>query len=223
MTDDKFVDLKKVLPSNPNILQKRKYFNSAVLVPIIKVNDEYNLLFELRAKGINQEGEICFPGGGFEKNKDFSFKDTAIRETVEELGIKKEDIEIIGSMDTLLTPYGVTVDSYVGYIHTDFNEIRNYDKKEVEEIFIVPVSFFVNNPPQLYKVNVEINPIETDKDGNKKLLLPVDELGLPKRYANIWNVYKHDVYVYKWKNYAIWGITANIINELVYLVTSDEL
>ena len=44
---------------------------SAIVIPIIKVNDELHILFEVRALSLNnQPGEICFPGGKIEKNED---------------------------------------------------------------------------------------------------------------------------------------------------------
>jgi 8-oxo-dGTP pyrophosphatase MutT (NUDIX family) len=221
MHDDIVKNLKNKLPKCPNILKKRYYYNSAVLIPFIKVKGEYCLLFELRAQGIHQDGEICFPGGRFEKGKDLSFADTAIRETVEELGIPQSVIEIIGQMDTLITPYGVTVDSFPAIIHTEFNNITNYDRKEVAEIFTVPLSFFINNKPDIYKVNVKITPYAEDETGNKIELLPVNEIGLPKRYNNTWHSQKHPVVVYKYNQYVIWGITANLIEEMIYLMVNE--
>lgn len=218
-----FQELKKKLPVCPNVLKKRNYFNSAVLIPLIWDNDEICLLFELRAMGINQEGEICFPGGRFEKGKDKSFLDTAVRETVEELGINKKDIEIIGQMDTLITPYGVTVDSYVAVINCDFENIINYDKREVAAIFKVPLSFFINNKPKEYKVNVNITPYAEDENGKLIQLLPVNEIGLPSKYNNTWHSQKHPVIVYKYSDYVIWGLTANLIDELVYTICNSEL
>ncbi|MFH0735249.1 MAG: CoA pyrophosphatase [bacterium] len=206
------------LPKNPNILKKRLYFNSAVIIPIIKDNGQYCFLFELRAKGIHQEGEICFPGGRYESDIDKSFLDCAIRETVEELGISKDVIQVLGGMDTLITPYGVTVDSFPAFLNIDFKDIVNYDKKEVEEIFTIPISFFINNKPATYSVRVEITPFITDENGNNVTLVPVLELGLPPRYSKTWHSKKHPVLAYKTDKYIIWGITANLIHEAVYLM-----
>lgn len=213
--------LKKNLPKCPNILKKRYYFNSAVLIPLIEEHNELYLLFELRAKGIHQEGEICFPGGRYEKNIDKSFLETAVRETKEELGILEQDIEIIGQMDTLITPYGVTVDSFIAKLGCKFNDIKNYDQSEVEEIFIVPLSFFINTKPEIYKVSVKIIPYAEDENGAKIPLLPVNEIGLPKKYNDIWHNQYHPVIVYKYKKYVIWGITANLVEELVYLLKKN--
>ncbi len=216
-----FETIKTRLPKCPNILKKRYYFNSAVLIPLIEENGELCLLFELRAKGIHQEGEICFPGGRHEKNIDKNYLETAVRETVEELGILERDIEIIGQMDTLITPYGVTVDSFVAKLSCKLDDIKNFDKSEVEEVFTVPLSFFINTKPDIYKVSVKITPYAEDDNGVKIPLLPVNEIGLPKKYNDVWHSQRHPVIVYKYKEYVIWGITANLVEELVYLLKGN--
>ena len=54
------------LPKHPNVLGISRFFNSAVLIPLVKIDGEYNLIFQKRAANIRQGGDICFPGGGFE-------------------------------------------------------------------------------------------------------------------------------------------------------------
>ena len=56
-----FEKLISVLPKYPGVLGKEEYFNSAVLIPLVLINKEYNFLFEKRAASIRQGGEICFP------------------------------------------------------------------------------------------------------------------------------------------------------------------
>ena len=94
MKKDNLKKLISNLPKYPNILGRERFFNSAVLIPLIKIKGEYHLLFQKRAATIRQGGDICFPGGGFEIGVDKSFKDTALRETFEELGIQKKDIKV---------------------------------------------------------------------------------------------------------------------------------
>ena len=36
---------------------------SAVLVPLVRQNGEYCLLYEIRSAAVRQPGEVCFPGG----------------------------------------------------------------------------------------------------------------------------------------------------------------
>ncbi len=212
--------LKSKLPVHPGILRKEEYFNSAVLIPLVLINDEYNFLFEKRAAGIRQGGEICFPGGEFDPLIDSSYKDTAIRETFEELGLEKERISIIGNLDTLIGPMGVTVDSFLGVLTLLDISLIKFDKDEVEEIFLIPVSYFLKNQPEKYHVRLEINPTDIDKNGERVDTLPVKELKLPDRYSKTWRGRKHQVLVYKTSKGIIWGITASLIYEIVNKFTS---
>ena len=215
MNKDDLDNLKIKLPAVPGILGKEEYFNAAVLIPLVMINGEYNFLFEKRAAHIRQGGEICFPGGEFDTGIDSSYRDTAIRETIEELGIRKEDISIHGILDTLIGPMGVTVDSFIGTLNITGITALNFDREEVEKIFTIPVSFFMENEPEIYHTRMEINPTDIDKNGEKIFILPARELQLPERYSNIWRGRKHKVYVYKTTEGVIWGITAALINDII--------
>ena len=207
--------LKENLPSKPGILRRDEYFNSAVLIPLIFIDDEYHFLFEKRAVDIRQGGEICFPGGEVDKDSDKNFKATAVREAVEELGIYKSKIKIIGILDTLVGPMGVTVDSVIGEIKIkNINELK-IDKKEVEKIFTVPVSFFQHKHPDTYNLRVEVHSSYTEKDGKIIELFPAKQLNLPERYHGKWQVRNQKVFVYKTAGEVIWGITAILVHELV--------
>lgn len=213
-----FLDIAKLksnLPKTPGILNKNKYFNSAVLIPLIFFDGEYSLLFEKRAADIRQGGEICFPGGEFDPLHDSSFLDTAIRETVEETGIDKAAIDLIGQLDTFIGPMGVTVDSFIAIINiTNINDLP-FDKNEVEKLFTIPISFFINNQPEKYYVKLKFHPEEIDKNGNTVITFPAENLKLPSRYSKPWQGKKHEIFVYKTNNGIIWGITAELIREVI--------
>lgn len=207
--------LKSNLRKTPGILKKEKYFNSAVLIPLIFLNGEYSLLFEKRAAGIRQGGEICFPGGEFDPLFDHNFLDTAIRETVEETGIDKASIDLIGQLDTFIGPMGVTVDSFIAIINIPNINNLSFDKNEVEKLFTVPISFFVNTQPDKYFVKLKFHPEEIDKNGNTVITFPAEELKLPSRYSKPWHGRKHEIFVYKTNGEIIWGITAELIREII--------
>ena len=42
---------------------------SAVLVPLVRQDGEYCLLYEIRSANVRQPGEVCFPGGKREAGK----------------------------------------------------------------------------------------------------------------------------------------------------------
>lgn len=222
MNSEELKKLIKNLPTVPGILRKNDFFNSAVVIPFVLKNGEYYLLFEKRAANIRQGGEICFPGGEYDPKLDKNFTETAVRETVEELGIDINKINVLGILDTLIGPMGVTVDSCLATLDIkDINEL-NIDNTEVEKVFIIPVSFFQDNPPQIYHVQLVVHPHYTDENGNLVNLLPSRELELPERYNQPWRAGKRKIYVYKLKEGVLWGLTAALVREVVYRLKEIE-
>ncbi len=211
-------DLNKLienLPEVPGILRKDEFFNSAVIIPFVLIEGEYHLLFEKRAANIRQGGEICFPGGEYDPKLDKNFTETAVRETVEELGIAIEKIKVLGILDTLIGPMGVTVDSCIGILDINSIDELDFDESEVESVFLVPVSWFQNNPPEEYFVQLVVHPHYTDEKGNVVQLLPSQELELPDKYNRPWRAGKRKIYVYKLKEGVLWGLTAALVREIV--------
>jgi 8-oxo-dGTP pyrophosphatase MutT (NUDIX family) len=203
------------LPKNPNVLGRNRFFNSAVLIPLVKINKEYHLIFQKRAAHIRQGGDICFPGGKYEEGVDKNFKETALRETNEELGIQKKDIKILGQLDTYVAPIGAIIEPFVGRVKKKAVENMVIDKNEVERTLLIPLSFFKDNEPLEYTLSHEIQPFRIDENGNKEVLFPVDELGLPEIYRKPWGNKRHKIWVYKYDGEVIWGITSVIIRELL--------
>jgi len=208
------------LANSSEILGKDKYFNSAVLVPIVEIDNKFHFLFEKRANHIRQGGEVSFPGGEFDIKKDQGLRQTALRETVEELGIPSEKIKIIGRVGTLVAPMGVTVDAFVCLLLVQSLDELKIDTDEVEKVFAVPIEHFLKKKPDEYTVKLEIHPSYVDEKGKQVELLPVQKLGLPERYSKPWKNGFHRVLVYNSTEEIIWGITAEIVFELCRMITS---
>lgn len=208
----------KKLPKNPNILGRKKYFNSSVIIPLVIIDNQYYLLFQKRAENIRQGSEICFPGGGYDEKLDKSPLDTAIRETTEELGIKKDDIKILGNFHTLVAHMGAIVDPFLGILKIDKIDDLKINKTEVESVFTLPLSYFIDNKPEKHSIRVEVQPYYTDSNGEKVILLPAEELGLPNRYQKPWGTNNHKLLLYKTEFGPIWGLTAELIYELISLI-----
>lgn len=222
MQEAHVLELKEKLSKGPGILGRDQYANSAVLVPLVTVEGEEHLLFEKRAQHIKQGSEICFPGGHFDKKCDSSFLDTALRETREELGIDPNSVDIIGQLDTLVSPRGVIVEIFLGSVELrDLSELE-LDRSEVGEAFTVPLSWFIENPPEIYHNRVEIQSSFVDEQGNEQILLPVEKLGLPSLYKRNRSEWMPRVIVYKREPDIIWGLTAAIVHNLVTKVLPCE-
>jgi len=205
---NKLEKLKLNLPKTPGILGKEEYFNSAVLIPLLHIGNEYHLLFEKRAPNIKQGGEICFPGGKIEKGE--TAEQTALRETFEEIGIPPEQINIIGKTDLLFGPRGVLVEPIVAEIKSDNFSRLKLQKSEVEKVFTVPLSYFEKNTPEHFKIHSTIKHKSYNSKGEEEKLIPENNTTY---YQNI-----RDVLVYKTKGEIIWGITAKLVYEIIKLV-----
>ena len=100
----------------------------AVLLPLIEVENETHILFEVRSMSLRrQPGEICFPGGKIDP-EDLDQKQCAIRETSEELGINEEDIVDVIPLDFMLSTTNNIIYPFIGTITTPKRLIPIYLK-----------------------------------------------------------------------------------------------
>ncbi|HEU5139220.1 MAG TPA: CoA pyrophosphatase [Bacillales bacterium] len=187
-----------------NILGHEKAMHSAVLVPLLRRNNEWHVLFEVRSHDLKrQPGEICFPGGRVEP-QDEDDRETAVRETCEELQIPKERLEILGPLDILVQSQNFFIYPYVGIIEEDTTIHPN---EEVEEIFTVPLSWFRENKPELHHLDMKIKP---DQD------FPFELIPNGKNYN--WRGRRMPEYFYIYKEWVIWGLTARILRHFLEFV-----
>lgn len=218
MTNLTLENITLALTNSSEVLGKDKYFNSAVIIPLLEIENKFHILFEKRSNHIRQGGEVSFPGGEFDSKKDQTLRQTALRETTEELGIPTDKIKIIGKLGTLVAPMGVTVDPFVGFLQIkDLTELV-IDKNEVEKVFSVPVEYFLKKKPEEYTVKLEVHPSYVDEKGKEVELLPVQKLGLPARYSKPWRNGFHRIFVYNSTEEVIWGITAEIVYEFCRMI-----
>ncbi|MFZ3101565.1 MAG: CoA pyrophosphatase [Desulfitobacteriaceae bacterium] len=219
MRKEQIVKLKDVLlPLVTKIQGSEENYKSAVLVLLVLLNDEYHLVFQKRALSIRQGGEICFPGGHYDPKIDSDFEHTALRETVEELGIAEGKLNIVGKLHNVFTSSGAIIYPYVGIADIQDKAEITLDKREVEYIFTVPVAYFEKNKPEVYQVCLKNFPSFVDEKGNEITTFPARELGLPEKYTKPWGDRKSQIYVYKVQGEIIWGATAKIIYEFIQRV-----
>lgn len=191
------------------IIQKDKATNLetmskfAVIVPLIEIDDELNVIFELRAKDMKtQPGEVSFPGGRLEEGE--SFKQAAIRETMEELNIPRDSIEVLGELDYLISYSNMVIHSFLGTISgvTVDNMLPN--PGEVDHLFTIPLKFFLENEPNGYYLEIET---KYNKEFPYNLIPNGKDYNFRKQ--------KRTIYFYEYEGYIIWGFTASMIKNFI--------
>ena len=195
----------KVKDRVPEVMDNRSFSKFAILLPLIEKDGEIHILFEVRSHQLrSQPGEICFPGGRIDK-EDESEKDAAVRETVEELGIANEQISDIFPLDYIVSPFGMIVYSFAGIIDADVEFRPN--PPEVDSLFTVPLSFFLEKDPKVYRVNFDIQPEES---------FPYDLIAGGENYN--WRTRQVDEFFYLYEDKVIWGLTAKILTHFMEII-----
>jgi len=129
-------------------------------------------------------GQISFPGGKNENGE--TMKETALRETEEEIGLKKESITILGELSQVyIPPSNFLITPFIGYI--DYTPSFKVQEREVDYILEIPLKQLMNDD------NVKIKKIPLTKYAktNMQMEAPYFELN------------KH----------IVWGATAVVLSE----------
>ena len=142
--------------------EARLYYDSpeharqaAVLALLMPQNGQWHISFIKRPSHPKDKhsGQISFPGGGIE-TRDESIEDCALRETEEEIGVKRDQIHLLGPL-TKLYVYASNnmVHPFVGYIDKEYEFVPQ--QSEVDEIITVPLSYFLD-PTIIKTTDLEI-------------------------------------------------------------------
>jgi len=159
---------------------------SAVLMLIYPKNDipHFTLIQRTDYKGTHG-GQISFPGGKQEAEE--SLKETALRETFEEIGVAPDKVQILGEITQIyIPPSNFLVSPFIGFV--DFEPVFTPEVKEVEEIIEVKISDLLDDK------KIKQKKIKVGKHTDKPLLIDVPYFEL---------------------NYnTVWGATATILSEV---------
>jgi len=159
---------------------------SAVLMLIYPKNDipHFTLIQRTAYKGTHG-GQISFPGGKQEAEE--SLKETALRETFEEIGVAPDKIQVLGEITQIyIPPSNFLVSPFIGFV--DFEPVFTPEVKEVEEIIEVKISDLIDNE------KIKRKKIKVGKYTETPILIDVPYFEL---------------------NYnTVWGATATILSEV---------
>ncbi|MCW1966811.1 MAG: CoA pyrophosphatase [Anaerolineae bacterium] len=166
---------------------------SSVLVLLYPKNDTLYLVLTLRAATLNlHKGQISLPGGGCDPD-DIDFADTALREANEELGIVREQVEVLGPLTEIyVPPSNFLIHPVVAISEAAPQFLPN--AHEVASIIEVPVSDLLD--PALR--STQLRPATSL--GGQMILVPTF-------FAN---------------GYYVWGATAMILAELAMLLDGGD-
>jgi len=164
---------------------------AAVLVPLLKAENEWHLLFIRRAEAALDlhSGQVAFPGGGSE-NHENAFE-TALREANEEIGLQANDVEILGDL--------IPIQTVSGYIITPVVSVIPYPypfkpaASEVSEIFIIPLSWLAD--PRHYE--------------ERDVLLEIPFQGTMRQEP------LRVIYYVPYQGKTLWGASARIVHQLL--------
>lgn len=191
----------------PNPIEIKKEYS--VLIPLVKNNENWEIIYELRSQKITQPGEISFPGGRVENHE--TYKQAAIRETIEELNIGETNIEIIGELDYLVSYENIRINCFLGIISGIDVDSINPNKDEVDHIFTVPLDFFLETEPDNYYLSVRTVLNEE---------FPYNLIPNGKDYS--WRDGKKSVQFYHYKDYIIWGYTAKMTKQFIDIIKGPK-
>ncbi len=159
---------------------------SAVLCLLFPVKGELTMLLMKRMEdNTAHSGQVSFPGGSHEKN-DIDLQATALREAEEEVGVLRQEVDVIGALTPIYIPVSnFHVFPYVGYLPERPTYLLNHS--EVAHTLEVPLTTL----------------LATERKTKRDVISPA----IKKVIHNV-NAYELE------DGTVIWGATAMIISEL---------
>lgn len=149
--------IKEILSVRPPKLirdDELSYRHAGVLIPLFEEDGIHKVLFTKRSDKVeNHKGQISFPGGSVDE-EDSSVEETALREACEEIGLLRDDVEILGRIDDTLTLVSnFVVHPFVGLVPYPYDFTIN--EAEVERLIMVPLRLFHPSVPGIKRGFIE--------------------------------------------------------------------
>ena len=187
--------LRNYAPSEITLGEMR---DSAVLALIAEWESEQFMVLQVRTQTVaHHKGEISFPGGARDST-DKNLRDTALRETNEEMGIAPESIEILGALNDCQTYVsGYRIRPFVGLMVAERETDLSFQKaeREVRDVLVLPLETMMSPEVRIW------HPVSRDGEmvHTRAYLVPNEG-----------------------EEYLIWGATARILTNLFAIIDQVE-
>jgi len=149
LTEDRIRDLLAARVADPTLGPIRESNSllppqpAAVLVPMLRQDSEWQLLYILRAKvhGDMHSAQVAFPGGRLDPGETRA-EQAALREAKEEIALDSARVHLLGNMEDFVTISNYQVTPVVGVIPWP-TELRP-DPREVQRAFTIPLAWLAD-------------------------------------------------------------------------------
>lgn len=156
-------ELKKLLFSTSPEAPDAGAARSSVLVPIgyhSESGQDEILMMKRTMLVETHKGQISFPGGFWEPH-DESLLDTALREAHEEIGAKREHVEVLGALTPVRTRGDVIIYPWVGYFPLPYPFVLSV--AEVDRLIFLPLQRLLQEG--LQPVTVAVGDLKVQSHG----------------------------------------------------------
>lgn len=115
---------------------------AAVLLPLLRLKNEWHLLYTRRTDHVEtHKGQVSFPGGACDPGEEQP-EQTALREAEEEIGLHPCDVRVLGRLSPLVTITGFRVRPVVGCIPWPY--AFRVGNAEVARVFFMPLAWLAD-------------------------------------------------------------------------------
>jgi 8-oxo-dGTP pyrophosphatase MutT (NUDIX family) len=166
--------------------------NAAVLIPLLRQDNAWHILFIRRTANSNDphSGQVAFPGGGSDPG-DRDAVSTALREANEELGLRPVDVRVLGRLMDFITVTSYRVTPIVASIPWPYPLVL--ESKEVNRAFTIPLDWLA----------------DPDNHEERPRILPS-----PYQPVNV-------IYFKNFDGETLWGASARFTIELIKILFVD--
>jgi len=126
---------------------------AAVLIPLFLQAGEWHILYTRRTDNVeHHKGQVSFPGGATDP-EDQSAEDTALREAEEEVGIRRQDVRLLGRLGQMITVSHYRITPVVGVFPWPY--AFKVHTVEVGRVFSMPLAWLATRDNRLEFIRTE--------------------------------------------------------------------